>query len=137
LPSGVPFRRVARLAQVVRIEGVGVDDQRPVLDQVAKVDLQRCRVHGDEDVGRVARRADVVHAEVELESGNAGKRSRGRSDLGRKVRKGTDVVSDDRRRVGELGSRDLHAVARVSREADCDGLDLFDAALDWVPFECG
>ena len=54
--------------------------------QVADVDLERRRIHGDQHVEVVARREDLAAGEVQLKAGDAGERARGRADLGRESR---------------------------------------------------
>ena len=117
---------VARLLQVALLEGVGVDDQRAALGQVADVCLQRRRVHRDEHVRRVAGREDVVVGEVELEAGDAGERAGRRADLGREVGQRREVVAEDRCLAREAVARQLHTVARVAREADDHLVELLD-----------
>ncbi len=117
---------IAGLLQVALLERVGVDDQRPALRQVADVRLQRRRVHRDEDVRRVARREDVVVGEVELEARHARERAGGRADLGREVRERREVVSEQGGLAREAVSRELHPVARVTREADDHAVELLD-----------
>jgi hypothetical protein len=124
--------RVPGLPEVVRAERVGVRDDDPVLREVAEVRLERGRVHGDEDIGLVARRPDVTVAEVDLEAGDAGERPGGRADLGREVGQRADVVADDRRRVGELRPGQLHAVPRIAREPDRHTLEFLDVVVDGV-----
>ena len=72
----------ARLAQIDVIEGIGVHDDRAARYQVAKVHLERCRIHGNEYVGAIAWGVDVAAREADLESRNAGERAGWRTDLG-------------------------------------------------------
>ena len=82
--------------------------------------FKRGGVHRDEDVGRVARRHDVVVGDVDLERRHTGDRSGGRTDLGREVGLGRQVVAEHRRQLREPVADELHAVARVAREPDHD-----------------
>ena len=84
----------------------------------AQVRLQRGRVHGDQDIRRVARGEDVVVGEVDLEAGDAGEGAGGSPDLGREVRQRGDVVAELGRLGGEPVSRELHPVAGVAGEPD-------------------
>jgi hypothetical protein len=122
-------RVVVGLLEVLLVELVGVDDEGAAVFEVGEVDLEGGRVHGDEDAGLVAGRADVAAGEVELEAGDAGQAAGGRANLGREVGQGRDVVADDGRGVRKLRAGELHAVAGVAGEADGDGLDLFDLCL--------
>ena len=63
-------------------------------------------------------REDVAGGEVDLEAADPGKSSRRGADLGREVGESGQIVAEKGRRARELGARDLHAVARVSAEAD-------------------
>ncbi len=65
-------RLVSGLLEIALVEGVGIRDQRSALREIADVDLERRRVHRDEDARLVARREDVVVGEVHLEAGHAG-----------------------------------------------------------------
>jgi hypothetical protein len=65
--SSIGIRLVAGLVQVALLEAVGVYDEDPALGQVVDVGPQRRRVHGDEDVGVIARREDVPVGDVHLE----------------------------------------------------------------------
>ena len=125
-PVAEGVRGVARLGQVRRREGVAVDDDRAARDQVLQVGTERRRVHGDEDVGGVARGVDVAGAEADLEAGDAGQRARGRPDLGRVVRQGADVVAEDGCGAGELGAGQLHPVAGIAGKPDGDAVQLLD-----------
>ena len=60
----------ARLAQIDVVEGVGVHDDRTARHQVAKVHLERRRIHGDEHVWSVAWGVNVAAREADLESRN-------------------------------------------------------------------
>ena len=85
--------------------------------------LERRRVHRHQDVRRVSRREHVVVGEVHLERRDAGDGARRRADLRREVRQRGQVVAEDGAGVGEPITRDLHAIAGVTGEADHDVLD--------------
>ena len=119
-------RLVAGLLEIPLVEGVRVGDERPALREVADVDLERRRVHRDEDARLVARREDVVVREVDLEAGHAGKRAGGRTDLGREVGKRREVVPEDGRLAREAIARELHPVAGVAGEPDHDPFEVLD-----------
>ena len=117
---------VAGLRQVGRRERVAVDDDRAARDDVPGVGREGGRVHRNEDVGCVARRVDVARAEADLEPRDAAQRSGRGPDLGGIVRQRADVVAEDGSGPGELGARQLHAVAGVAGEADRDAVQLAD-----------
>ena len=119
-------RLVAGLLEVALGEGVGVDDDRAALREVADVDLERGRVHRDEHVRLVAGREDVVVGEVDLEAGDARQRAGGRADLRGEVRQRREVVPEDGGLAREPVAGELHAVAGVAGEADHDPLELLD-----------
>ena len=125
-PSSSGFDVVARLLEVALVEGVGVGDERPALREVADVDLERGRVHRDEDARLVAGREDVVVGEVDLEAGHAGKRAGRRADLRREVGERREVVAEDGRLAREAIARELHAVTRVAGEPDHDPFEMLD-----------
>ena len=125
-------RRVTGLLQIAVVERVRVDDQRPTFRQVLDVRLECRGVHRDEHVRGVTRRQDVVVCKVELEARDARQRAGRRPDLGREVRQRRDVVPEQRRLGGELRAGELHAVARIAREADDDLGELLDR-LGHVP----
>ena len=119
-------RLVARLLQVPVVEGVGVDDDRPALREVAQVHLERRGVHRHEHARLVARREDVVVGEMDLEARHTGQRPGRRADLRREVGKRREVVPEDRRLAREAVTRELHPVTRVAREADDDPFEALD-----------
>jgi hypothetical protein len=86
----------------------------------------RGRVHRDQDVGRVARREDVVVGEMQLEARDAGQSACRGPDFRREIRLGGQVVAEDRGLLGEPVSRELHAVTRVAGEPDDDVIELLD-----------
>jgi hypothetical protein len=109
---------VAGLLEVARAERVLVDDDRRAAVELAEVGLQRRGVHGHEHIGQVAGRGDVARGEVDLEARHAGEAAGWRADLGREVRQRGQVVAEDRGRIGEAPSGQLHPVPRVPGEAD-------------------
>ena len=76
--------------------------------------------------GRVARRGDLVIRDVDLERGNAGEGARRRSDLSWELRERGEVVAQHRADRGESVAGELHAVARVAREADDHTIEVDD-----------
>jgi hypothetical protein len=118
---------VADLGEVARGELVGVDDEQPAAGQVGEVGLQRGRVHGDQDVGGVARRHDVVVGEVQLEGADAGQGPRGGADLRGEVGQRGEVVAEGRGLAGEPVAGQLHAVAGVAGQPDDDAVQRHDA----------
>ena len=115
---------VAGLVQVTFVKGVGVDDQRASGHQSVQFRLEGGRVHGHQNLWRVARGGDVVIRDLDLEGGHPGQGAGRGTDLGRKVRKGRQVVAGQRAGIGEPVTGELHAVARVAGEADDDPFDL-------------
>ena len=128
-PSVERIARVGGLVQVLLGERIAVDDERAAGRQIDDVRLQRRRVHRDEHVRLVARRVDLGRREADLEPGHARQRAGRRTDLGGEIGQGADVVAEDGGRSGELRAGQLHAVARVAREADRDPLELLDDGL--------
>ena len=51
---------------------------------------------------------------MNLEPADAGERTLRGADFGREIGKRRDIVTDERRRIGELHTGELHAVARVA-----------------------
>ncbi len=118
--------REPRLVEVALGERVLVDDDGAALLHRAELGLQGRRVHRDQDVRVIAGGQDVGGGELDLEGRHAVDRACGRSDLGREVREGREVVAQDRRRIGEPVAGQLHPVARVTGEPDDDALLLLD-----------
>ena len=118
--------RVARLLQRAIAERVGVDDERRALRHVAEIRLQRGRVHRDEHIRAVARGEDVVVGEVDLEARDARERAGRRTNLGREVGEGREVVPEHRGLAREPVAGELHAVTGVTREADDHGVEVLD-----------
>ena len=108
------------------MEALPVDDQDAARLQVFEVRLEGCRVHGDQDIQVVTGGEDRKGGEVQLESADARQRPGRGADLGRKVRERREVIAGERRLGRELHAGDLHAVARVTREPDDDGVAFLD-----------
>src|SRR5207302_2393997 len=117
---------VARALQILLAEGFGVDDQDAATLEVAEVGAQRRGVHRHQHVDVVARGEDFLTREVELERADAGERAGRSANLGREVGQRADVVAGESRLGGELHAGELHAVARVAREANDYRLSFFD-----------
>ena len=109
---------VPGLLQVALLEGVDVGDDRAAVLEPGQLLLQRRRVHGDQHARRVARRGDLVVADVDLERRDAGEGALGRPDLGRELGQGGQVVAEEGALGGETGTGELHAVAGVTGEAN-------------------
>jgi hypothetical protein len=125
---------VARLLQIQAQKGIGIgNDNAPGLE-VRQVHLESRRVHGHQNVGLIPRSPNVSTAEVDLESAHTRQGPGGRSNLSRKIGEGADVVPKDRRGIGELGSGQLHAVARVPGKSDGCVFDLDDGSGRFVVF---
>ena len=124
----------SRLAQIVVRESVAVDDQDAVGLQVLDVHLQRGGIHGHQHVHGVAGREYVARGELNLESADAGKRSRRGANFGGIIGERSQVVSVEGHGIGELAAGNLHAVAGVSAEAENGFFDDFAlvCADDWV-----
>jgi len=116
--------RVAGLVEIALLEGRGVDDQQAAGLEVAKMHLERSRIHRHQAVETVARRVHALAAELQLEAGDAEQRAGRGADLGGEVRQRGDVIARPRRLGGELLARQLHAIAGVSGEADHGALKL-------------
>jgi hypothetical protein len=120
--------RVGGFLQVARFECVGVDDEHAALLEVGEIDLERRRIHRHEDVGLVARRLDVLAAEVDLKRADARQSAGGCTDLGRKIGQRVEVVADGGGGGGEAIAGDLHAVAGITGEPDHDPVQALDAS---------
>ena len=112
------IRLVAGLVQVALGKGAAVHDDHAARPQVRDLDHQRRRVHGDQQVHRVAGGLDHPGAEIDLKSGDTEGRPYRRPDFRRKVGVGGQVVAGQRRGLGELAAGELHAVAGISGKAD-------------------
>ena len=115
---------VARLAEIARRAGAGVDDHRAAGLDRRQIDLERRRIEGDQEVGLVAGGLHTAGAEIDLERRHAVGGPDGCTDLGGEVGEGREIVADHRRRKGELAARQLNAVAGIAGEADDDRFDL-------------
>jgi hypothetical protein len=123
------LERVARIPHLGQRPGgelVGVHDDRCAAGDVAKVGLERRRVHGDEHVRRVTWGEDVEVREVDLEAGDARERAGGRADLRGEVRQCGDVVAELGGFGGESVAGKLHPVAGVASEPDDHPIQLAD-----------
>ncbi len=119
--------RVPRLGEVPFLECARVHDHQAADLQVLDVDLQRGGVHGHEHVGGIARGLDAPGAEINLKRRYAEGGTRGRADLGRKVRKCREIVAEEGGRLGELSARYLHAIPGIAGKTHDDGFaDLAD-----------
>ena len=97
-------RLIGGVLQVFFGEFVGVDDQCPAFFEVGQVHFQGRRVHRHQHVGLVARRPDIVTGEIQLKTADPRQAAGGRANFSRKIRQRGDVIPDDGRRIGELGS---------------------------------
>ena len=98
-------------------EGVLVVDEDATFLQVLGVLLEGSRIHGHQHIALITRRIDLL-AHMHLIRRNAGQRTYWSTHLGRIVWECTDLVTQDGCHGREDGSRQLHAVSRVTREAD-------------------
>ncbi len=106
------------LRQVLLLEGVDVDDDGAARPHAVEVHLERRRVHGDEQVHLLARRAHLFGAEVKLEGAHA-KGGAGRGpNLGGVVRQRRQVVLGVGGGEGKLRPGNLHSVPGVPSEED-------------------
>jgi hypothetical protein len=119
-------RVITRLLQVALGERVLVGDHRAARGERAQLAAQGRRVHRHQHVGLVARREDVLGGEVDLERGDAGEGAGRRADLGGEARERREVVAVLGGGVHEPAAGQLHAIPRVSREADDDPAPLLD-----------
>ena len=114
---------VAGLLEVALVEGVLVDDQRAARLEAVEVGAQRGRVHRHEDVRLVAWRRDRVVGDLDLEAGDAVHGAGGCADLGRVLGQRRQVVAERGADGREAVAGELHAVARVAREAHHDAIE--------------
>ena len=115
------FERIGgevRLAQVAFLEGVGVDDGDAVWLQVANVDFQGRRIHGDQDVDGVTRGMHFTRGKIQLIAADAGNCAGRSANLRGIVRESSDIVSIERDGIRKLAARDLHAIAGIAGETD-------------------
>ena len=130
--EGVVLERalgVPDLLEVARGELVGVDDDRAAAAELVEVGLECRRVHGDEDVGVVARREHRVVTEVQLEGADAGQRPGWGADLGGEVGEGREVVAELRGLRREPVAGELHAIAGVTGKADHHVIQTLDGGF--------
>src|SRR5262249_53947074 len=111
-------RRVPCLVEVPLVEGRRVDDEQPARLEVAEVNLEGRRIHGDQAIEPVAGGVDALAAKLELEARHPEQGSRWSPDLGREVREGGEIVAGPRRFGRELLSGQLHTVARIAGESN-------------------
>ena len=113
--NGVDTAVISKAA-VFLIETVRIDNDAPPLPEMTDVCLEGRGIHSHEDVELVARSEDAPAAKMKLKPGNAGQRSLRSPDLGREIRKGSQVDPGQRRVIGEKTAGQLHAVARITGE---------------------
>ncbi len=65
-------RLISSVFQIVFGELVRIDDQRAAFFQVRKIHLQRRGIHRHQNVGLIARRANVVIGKVQLKAADSG-----------------------------------------------------------------
>ena len=99
------------LLQVVRTEGVGVDDDCSLWLGIFVLSFQRCGVHCHEHVALVARRIYLAFADVHLESRHTGQRALRGADVCWIVGERADAVAHCSRNRRENVSGELHSVA--------------------------
>ena len=102
--------------QIGRRELILVDHDDAAGLNLREADLQSRRVHGDQNVGRIAGRVNLVVGEIELETAHPPQKPGRGADLGRVIRQRADNRSRYRGDVCELIAGQLHAVARIARE---------------------
>ena len=116
--QGIHIFRLARKAQVLLVEAVGVGDDGATLFQLPEVGFQCGGVHYHQHIGLIAGRKDLHTAEVKLVAAHTGQRALRRTDLRREIREGAYVVAEQRVGIGELAAGQLDAVAAVTRKED-------------------
>src|SRR5580692_3864962 len=119
--EGMIFERAdgnLRLAQIAFSEVIGIDDEDAVGFQVRQVHFERGGIHGDQDVHAVSGSVHIARGEMDLEAADTGQSAGGGANLGRVVGKRGQVVAVQGDRIGELAASDLHAITRVTAEAD-------------------
>ncbi len=119
---GERIGRVTGLAQVALVERAGIDDDDAAVLQLTELDLERRRVESDQHIRRIARGLDLARAEIDLEGGNAIRGADRRANFRRKIREGGEIVAGDRGDRGETVAGELNTIARITGEADDDGL---------------
>src|SRR6267154_2561271 len=74
---------------------------------------------------------------MQLKTADTGNRAGRRADFRRIIRKGRNIIAIERGGIGELVAGNLHAVARVTREADDRLVEHFAPGFYWWNFrEC-
>ena len=116
-------------------KGIGVDNDGAPFLQLWQRFLQRRRIHGHQNAGRVARGKNILVGKLHLKTANAGQRSRRRPDFRRKVRHGADVVTKDGRGIGKLRPGQLHPITGVPGKADDNGIYFFDHVVMFFAHE--
>ena len=84
---------------------------------MGEIDRQRCRIEGQQHVGRIAGRRDALAAKLDLKGGNAVASARRGAYFGGEIGQGGEVVAGQRRGDGELLALELNAVPGVAGEA--------------------
>ena len=123
-----------RLAQVILLEAVAVDDQDAIGFQVGDVDFQRRRVHGDQNIDGVAGSVNFVGGKMQLESADAGDGPGRGADFRGVVREGGNVIAVERHGVRKLIAGNLHAVTGIARKANDRLIDNLALVLYWWNF---
>ena len=108
------------LLQVGRTEAVGVDDYRSLWLGKLVLSLQCSSVHGHQHVTLVAGSVSTSTGDVNLKARNTRKRSLRGADVCRIIRKRRDSITYRSRNCREDVSRQLHAVAGVTRKTHYD-----------------
>ena len=121
-----------RLCQIAVAEVASIHNQSAALFQVAQINLKCRRVHCHQHIRLVARSVNVIRRKAHLKTRHTKNRAYRSANLGRIVRERCDIVAQQRRGVGELITGKLHAIARVSGEANYNIVNL----LQW-DFLCG
>ena len=124
--SGSGSSLVAGARQRLLVERVDVDDHHAAGPHVVDVRAQRGRVEGDQHVGLVGGRVDVVGSR----SGSGSPRRPASVPAGARISAGKSGNVDRSLParavvVGELRAGELHAVAGITGESDGDALELF------------
>ena len=131
------FERVALVAGFLKVlvaERARIDDYQPARLDLFDIDDQRRRVEGDEHVGRIARGQDRARAEIDLKRRDAVSGADRGADFGGKIRKCLDILSGDRRRLGEAPAGQLDAVSRIAGKTNHHRIDFL--ALDLGQLHC-
>ena len=78
------------------------------------------------NIAGIARSVDFSRAEMDLKSAHAKRRPGRGSDLRRVIGECAQVVAEERSRACELHARELHSVAGISGEADCNFFEILE-----------